>query len=93
MLILLQEKFTDAISLKILHSFGKRAMRRLYILFICSTFAFGAFSKERFDPSWLLPFEPSTSTKSPSHEKSEFESLKAEVVSKFFGLFHDIFEE
>ena len=63
-------------------------MRQLYVLFfIALNLAFGAISKQRFDPSWLLPFEPSTSTKSPSYDKSEFDSLKSEVVSRFFFSF------
>ena len=79
--------------MKILDSLGDRAMGRLYIyiLLICLNLALGAISKERFDPSWLLPFEPSTSTKSPRYNKSEFDSLKSEVVSRLFWLFHEIF--
>ena len=59
---------------------GGKAMRRLYVFFIALNLAFGNISKQRFDPSWLLP---STSTKSPQvYDKSEFDILKSEVVSR-----------
>ena len=56
-------------------------MSRLYLFFIALNLAFGAISKQRFDPSWLLPFEPSTSTKSPTNVELDFDKLKSKVVS------------